>query len=253
MLSNFHTHTYRCKHATGEDKDYIESAIKAGFKTLGFSDHCPWPFTDGYVSIIRMTPSEMDGYFSSIESLRKEYAKDITIYAGFEAEYTPALDEAQQKLFEEYPLDYLILGQHFLGLESDSLYVGAPTTDEAILKQYVDLVIEGMDTGRYLYLAHPDVINYVGPDSVYEKHMSHLCQYIKEKNIPMEINILGLHDKRHYPCDKFLKIAGKTGNAVVIGMDAHAPEQLLRLDSVKQAERLCEKYNLKITEPVIQK
>lgn len=25
---NFHTHTKRCKHAKGEDKDYIDAAIK---------------------------------------------------------------------------------------------------------------------------------------------------------------------------------------------------------------------------------
>lgn len=42
MKANYHTHTFRCKHADGEDKEYVEAAIKAGIKTLGFSDHCPW-------------------------------------------------------------------------------------------------------------------------------------------------------------------------------------------------------------------
>ena len=30
MKANYHTHTFRCKHADGEDKEYVEAAIKAG-------------------------------------------------------------------------------------------------------------------------------------------------------------------------------------------------------------------------------
>ncbi|MFV0479993.1 MAG: PHP domain-containing protein [Anaerorhabdus sp.] len=39
---NFHTHTYRCKHAIGRDEEYVIEAIKAGVKVLGFSDHMPF-------------------------------------------------------------------------------------------------------------------------------------------------------------------------------------------------------------------
>lgn len=41
MLANYHTHTFRCRHALGEDREYIEHAIDGGLKVLGFSDHCP--------------------------------------------------------------------------------------------------------------------------------------------------------------------------------------------------------------------
>ncbi len=41
MLYNLHTHTFRCNHATGEDKAYVEYAIQSSVKVLGFSDHCP--------------------------------------------------------------------------------------------------------------------------------------------------------------------------------------------------------------------
>ena len=79
MFANYHTHTARCHHATGEDKAYVEAAIQNGFQVLGFSDHCPWIFSDGYVSPIRMTPDELDGYVTSLTALKKEYAADITI------------------------------------------------------------------------------------------------------------------------------------------------------------------------------
>ena len=44
---NYHTHTFRCGHAaTCEDEEYVLSALKAGFRTLGFSDHAPYPDRD---------------------------------------------------------------------------------------------------------------------------------------------------------------------------------------------------------------
>ena len=152
MKANYHTHTFRCKHADGEDKEYVEAAIKAGIKTLGFSDHCPWIYDDDFVSKIRMLPDEVDDYCRSLEMLREEYKKDIRILIGFEAEYLPALVEKQDAFLKDYPIDYMILGQHFLEHELFP-YTGTETQDESVLKKYVDTVIEGLDSGRYLYLA----------------------------------------------------------------------------------------------------
>ena len=39
MLANYHTHTSRCRHATGTDEEYIQKAIAEGVKILGFSDN----------------------------------------------------------------------------------------------------------------------------------------------------------------------------------------------------------------------
>ena len=54
MRYNLHTHTYRCNHASGTDREYVEAAIKAGMKTLGFADHCPQFFPNDYYSTFRM-------------------------------------------------------------------------------------------------------------------------------------------------------------------------------------------------------
>ncbi len=35
MIANYHTHTPRCHHAGGSEREYIENAIKAGFCELG--------------------------------------------------------------------------------------------------------------------------------------------------------------------------------------------------------------------------
>ena len=46
LTANYHTHTYRCQHAGGTEREYIEKAIEVGIKKLGFSDHVPCPFKD---------------------------------------------------------------------------------------------------------------------------------------------------------------------------------------------------------------
>ena len=51
MLTNYHTHTTRCGHAEGTEEEYILTALRCGFKVLGFSDHTPWAYaTPGFVS-----------------------------------------------------------------------------------------------------------------------------------------------------------------------------------------------------------
>ena len=225
MLANYHTHTFRCNHAGGEDRDYVEAAIRNGMKVLGFSDHCPWVYPDGFVSGSRMLPSQLDDYFTSLTKLRDEYKTDITIYIGFESAYIPELMEAQEKLLSDYPVDYMILGQHFLTPEP-SFYTGRIVPDEKLLEKYVDSVIAGMETGKYKYLAHPDLMGFSGSREIYDKHYIRLCEYLKEHDIPVEINLLGVVEGRHYTDAHFLKLAGKIGCSAIIGCDAHQPYRL---------------------------
>ena len=219
MYANYHTHTKRCQHAVGEDREYVEAAIAAGIQVLGFSDHCPWVYKDDFVSGIRMRADQVEEYVDSMQRLRTEYRNDIRILIGFETEHMPDLIEAQDELLAPYPIDYMILGQHFLKQERDGVYTGAPTTDETTLQNYVDTVIAGLESGRYLYLAHPDLINYVGDAAIYERHMTRLCQYLKEHDRPIELNMLGAVDGRHYPSKRFLDIASKVHNKAIIGID----------------------------------
>ena len=65
MIANYHTHTWRCRHADGTEREYVERAIEGGLKILGFSDHSPYPFPDGYDSGMRMRLDQVEGYVDS--------------------------------------------------------------------------------------------------------------------------------------------------------------------------------------------
>lgn len=36
MIANYHTHTWRCRHADGTEREYVERTIEGGLKILGF-------------------------------------------------------------------------------------------------------------------------------------------------------------------------------------------------------------------------
>ena len=246
LFANYHTHTFRCGHAVGEDREYIESAIRGGLSVLGFSDHCPWIFPDGYVSGPRMVPGYIDDYFTSLVDLRKEYARDITIYIGLESEYIPELMADQDELLSQYPLDYMILGEHFMEREPFGSYTGLQTESEDDLVRYVDLIIEGLGSGRYSYVAHPDLLNFIGSPTAYDLHMNRLCRYCRDNNVPLEINMLGAIDRRHYPSDRFMRIAGAVGNTMIIGADAHSPDRLDCPEGVELCRSIASRYGLAV-------
>ena len=250
IKANYHTHTYRCQHAIGTEREYIEAAIDMGIKKLGFSDHIPCPYKDGYVSGIRMRMDEAPEYVRTIRKLGEEYRDQIQIFVGFEAEYIPEFFTEQMHMFKNLGCDYLIMGQHFWVSENTGPYTGSVTEDEGRIRQYVDTVIEGMKTGYFKYLAHPDLINFQGLDSVYDWEMTRLCEEMKEMDIPLEINVIGISGGKHYPTERFWEIPGRVGNKVIIGLDAHCVDNMVDVENYENAMKFVEKYNLNLVDDI---
>lgn len=247
---NIHTHTPRCRHARGSEREYIESAIQAGIRTLGFSDHAPILFPGDYYSTMRMYPDEMAGYCDTLLSLREEYRGRIDIRIGLEMEYYPGLFAATIDFLSTFPLDYLILGQHYLYDEIGSAYVARGTGDPSLLCRYVDQCCAGLETGRFTYLAHPDVFLFTGDPSVYRREMRRLCRKARETGTPLELNLLGIEKSRHYPCEAFFSIAGEEGCIAVLGCDAHDPEALQSRQAEQIARELSAHCSMLLAESV---
>ncbi len=246
LRTNLHTHTWRCMHATGTEKEFVEKAIESGIKLLGFSDHSPMPFPNDHVSGFRMRPDQLEDYCRTVEGLKKEYAADIEIHIGLEAEYYPKCFDALLELLHGYPIEYLLLGQHCTMNEYDGAVSGYPTEDRSILDQYVKQVVAGMETGRFLYLAHPDIIYYVGDENILLEAYREICRKALSMEIPLEINMLGIHLERTYPEERFWKVAGEVGNDVVIGVDCHHVNTMYLPEAYQRAMRLVKNCRLKL-------
>ena len=226
MLHNFHTHTPRCHHAVGTEEEYVQAALQAGLQTLGFSDHTPYPFPKGFVSGFRMGVEELPGYANAVRAVQKQYAGQIDIHLGVEAEFYPDYFADLLSLLRDHGVEYMILGQHMLGNEIGEPYLGIPN-DANGLERYCNQSIEAMHTGLFTYFAHPDLVHFIGSADVYRAKMRRLCRAAKSCGIPLEYNLLGLKGGRHYPNPIFWELAAEEGCDVILGRDAHEPTHLL--------------------------
>ncbi len=238
MKKNYHTHTYLCRHATGTVDEYVQQAIKRGLVALGFSDHASYPYPGSYRSRFRMSLEETQLYVDMLLEAEKKYAGQIQIHIGYEAEYYPACFESFMAHLRKYAIDYLILGQHFTNNEYDGIPAGAIGNSQENLKKYVDQVIAGMETELYSYVAHPDIVSFTGPESIYEEEMGRMIRRAASLDIPLEFNLLGFKESRRYPTDLFWKMVAQEGSKVktVLGCDAHRVEDVADPVIVQRAE-----------------
>lgn len=245
MDYNLHTHTARCGHATGTEREYIERALSCGIKEMGFSDHLPFCFPDGYESYYRIPLAEVDDYFHTINALREEYQERINIHIGFEMEYYPKYFQEMLHNAKAFGAEYLILGQHFLGNEHpDGHHSTGMTQDPAQLAEYVDCVVAGIRSGVFTHVAHPDIFNFAGDEAFYFSEMKRICDASVAYNLPLEINFLGIRTQRRYPKEAFWALVGETGAPVTFGFDAHDPLAAFDGESLAVAKSWVQKYHL---------
>ena len=246
MIANYHTHTSRCGHAEGEDREYAERAAEAGLKLLGFSDHTPYDFFDSAPRNrpMRMKPEELPDYAASVRALAGEYRGRMEILLGVEAEYYPRYFPRLLELLRDNGVEYMILGQHSIGNEIGEPYSGRAFSDRRILERYVSQCAEALETGLFTCFAHPDLIFYTGDGQVYAREMRKLCRAAVKTRTPLEINLLGLRDGRNYPNERFWQLATEEGCSAVLGCDAHRPEDLLDTGSERKGRELAERLGL---------
>ena len=250
MIANYHSHTWRCNHANGTEREYVENAIKAGLKIMGFSDHSPYIFPEGYHSWFRMGIDQLEGYANTILALRKEFAGQIEIPLGLELEYYPDLLPRLLPVLRDYPLDYVILGQHFVGNEINDHYSGDHADDKHLLERYADQTIEALQTGLFTYFAHPDLLFYEGDTKFYQEQARRICREAKSCGIPLEINLLGIRKGKHYPRPLFWEAAAEEGCDVILGRDAHEPDAVLQNEPLEQAMELVHRFDLHLIDTV---
>lgn len=246
----YHTHTARCHHAVGADEEYVKAAVDRGVRVLGFSDHAPMPYPGGYVSYYKMTPDELEGYCSSLLHLREKYKDRIEILIGLETEYYPDLWEESLAFWRDYPIDYLILGQHFPTEEGTTPSPEASPDGEK-LKAYTDSVVAAINTGRISYVAHPDLINYTGDDqALYISEIDRIITESVRHGMPIEYNLLGMATGRTYPRHQFWQEAARLGAVAVLGCDAHSPDRVANAAEIARARAYLDGLGIKITDEV---
>lgn len=238
---NLHTHTWRCKHASGTVSDYCREAVQQGIQILGISDHSPFP--DGEHANSRMDYSELDAYISEINEARSKFP-DLTILSGLEIDWIDkyGAEYYRDKFLGEAGLDYLIGGVHFISDPQTGEQIWKPSRPftQKIVELYVQQAKSLMESGLIDYFAHPDIMTELVPDWTenIESAYRDIIQMASDLNLPIEINANGMRKNKietssgprwRYPNPHFWKlVADCTPNIqIVIGSDAHHPIDLL--------------------------
>lgn len=225
---DYHMHTKRCGHATGEIEEYAAEARRKGLKEIGFSDHLP--FVTHRDPHYTMAMEELPGYHRDMEELRARH-KDLSVKIGIEADYMEGKSGEISKLVAGYPYDFVIGSVHFMrGWAFDDprekdRWKNADV--DSIYRRYYDLLQQSARSGLYDIMGHCDLVKKFGYRS--SEDLSDLAQetarVFKESGVAIEINTSGLRKpvKEIYPEISLLKIYRKNGVPIVFGSDAHAP------------------------------
>ena len=267
---NYHTHTSLCGHADGKVEEYIERAIESGFKVLGFSDHSPSPLGEDDPHS-RMNMEQFLGeYIPKLRELREKYKDQIDIKIGLEEEYygdegetQPAIVHYREKTASE--IDYLVLGKHFAFARDENgkfqrpFHKSNPSSGQYPL-DYAMTIVEAIKSGKYALVAHPDIFlsrrTSILPEEreEYKKNVAiatrMICEAAKDCGIPLEVNLGAmaavkagrkqlLGDGSYpYPVPEFWKVAQEVGCDVIVGFDAHSPNQLKDRELEEEAKQL---------------
>ena len=249
-MKNYHTHTYRCRHATGDVMDYATIALDQGGTVLGISDHAPLP--DGRWPDVRMRMDELGGYVRAIEDARAALP-GLTILQGLECEWDPAyFGFFQEELLGKRGFQYLIGACHWFPFGGEWLDLDQCGTPDR-LSAYSSYLVEMMESGLFAFIAHPDAFGMMPAvwDADRRACAADILRAARDLRVPLEINGYGTRmpkiqtaggERLKYPWLPFWELAAEFDIRVVCNSDAHAPEDALA--SIEDCRRIAERFGL---------
>lgn len=255
MTTDLHTHSWRCKHATGTVAQYAASARRKGIRVLGVTDHVPLP--DDAWPEPRMKMDEIPAYREEIDEARRA-TPGLRILAGFECEYHPRYEAYyREELLGRLGFDYLIAGQHWFaaGDSVQSVYDREPKETRA----YAASVVAAMRSGLFAFIAHPDLFGYFHHrwDGEAKAASRDILQAAQDLGVPLEVNGLGLRKpaletpegpRPPYPLSRFWELAAEYRIQVCHNSDAHRPEDVAL--GIEEGRALVAHYHFQEMDPI---
>lgn len=270
LKANYHTHLAYCNHAVGYAEDYVKAAIEAKFEILGITDHAP--IKDDF-----MTKEEYDAnwcyqnmkvdtiptYLNDVLSAKEKYKDKIKVLVGFETEYLPK----QIKFYKwlRSLVDYLNFGVHFFTDYAGHVVNSYDGIDYTNVKYYAKTAVDGMETGLYNTLVHPDLFMFgykningerkFDDEAIKASRMMLDCAL--KNNIYIEVNANGLKNSVMfsngkswlYPYYEFWQLVKNEYKdiKIIIGSDAHDPKHLAN-ENVKKVIEFAKDLGLNISD-----
>lgn len=257
---SFHSHTYRCGHASGDIEDYVKEAIKHDFKLLGTSDHVFLPGV--HEPYMRGEYELLDSYIEIFNKVKDKYGDQIEMHLGFECEYSEIFRDYYASLLKENKVEYLLCGQHCQydkSLHALGYFNYRYIDNEPGIEEYMYDVIDAIRSGLFFYIAHPDLFMYsVTEITPFIKHVFiQIIDNAVKYDIPLELNVSGYYRDEDnsrrgtigYPCKEFWKLAKEKGAKIIFGGDYHSVEAFSDTYCVSKLNNLIEELGLELCNP----
>ena len=238
-LCNMHTHTVLCDGKNTVD-EMVESAIKLGMKTLGFSGHAPM---EGDIFFWSMPEENVPKYIKAVKEAKAKYADRIEVVLGLECDSISKSDLS--------PYEYVIGSVHTV--EKDGVYYGIDSEDYitlniindqfggdiyAFVKAYYDKLAKLPEKFKFDIVGHFDIVTKYNEGckyfDVYEEKYKKLAldalDALCGHGYIFEINsgaVAKGYRKTPYPADFILRRLAEKGEKIMINSDTHATNTIL--------------------------
>jgi len=253
QYEDWHTHNSLCKHAVGNIEDYIKSAIELDLNVIGISDHFPYEYLSSEIPSLEDIPYEnyamptnkLEYYILQLDNLKEKYLNQIHVRSAFEIDFFKHQDRILNKYLKSYlnKLDYILGSVHVLFGKAGifafddgrflNKYKEYDGNDEIYIEYYDSLqVMIKSPTFELDIVTHFDLPKKFDKkvedeDNVMEKVIETL-ELVKKHDLTVEINTSGLRKKvkEQYPSIDIIKHIYDLDIPILLGSDAHKPEDL---------------------------
>jgi len=230
-------HTPLCGHAVGEPIEYAMMALERGIDVITVTCHIPMEWEAFGQEGIRMRRDQLDDYVALVKDAAAQARPlGVEVLCGIEAEVFP--DEAQMLPMDEilasYDFDFVLGSLHAHCWSYLSWLKDRKVKDDAmVIDSYFRHLKDGVQSGRYDSMSHPDVIRTYGvvsrfDPSEHEEVIRDFLGAMVEEDICMEVNTSGLNkgDYQVHPDPLILDWASELGVKLTIGSDSHQPNSV---------------------------
>ena len=239
MLIDSHMHTPLCGHAIGEPIDYARFAAKKGIEVITFTCHIPMKWEAFGQAETRMRYNQIEEYRKLIHDTA-EAAKSlgVEVLCGIEAEVYPDEKhmESMDTILKRYEWDF-VLGSLHAHCQSYLIWLknNKANDEKTRIDYYFRHLRDGVLSGRYDSMSHPDVIRTYGVvrefrPAEHEAVIRQFLQAVVDCDICIEVNTSGLvkGDFEVHPDPLILDWASEMGVKLTIGSDSHQPDTVGR-------------------------
>lgn len=241
LSGDHHIHTSLCNHASGKMEEYVQAAINNGLICMTFLEHLECGII--YNHRTWLNREHFTEYFQEGKRLQKLYADHISIRLGVEVGYNPAAVQQLREMLSYFPYEHVGLSYHFyfdgcrhlnmVSRSRENIDALAAVGVDRVLDEYFSGLIRACSELQCDKICHLDAgLRHMPGLSFKKRHYEQIEQLLtvmQKKRISLEVNTSGIELRSHpYPSEDILKRACELSIPLLVGSDAHRPDQVGR-------------------------